>query len=383
MTTSNPREASDDGEADDAGRALGGGLMSSPLVTQFKKGGISRDVRLTAASGALPLTPFDQVELLFLLSHDKDEEVAGKASASLLALPPAELVNVLKDASVPADALSFFGEHAQEDEIQQVIVRNPTTHDETICRMVPRLSETNLEFIVVNQTRLLRHTPIIDALEANENLGPDQLRRVRELKHDFKIGVVPEAKPARPPVAAEVAKVDLGMGPAEEEEPPPKSREEAETLYGLKDSRDEELTEEEKEERKSIFEKLYTMTPAQKMVYALKGGRQARMMLIRDRNRTVWGAVLSSPKMSEADAEAIAQMRNVAPDVLREVGKKREWTKRYKVAHELVKNPKTPPEISSQLLTRMSARDLKALVKDRNVPEMIRRQAAKITKRAG
>jgi hypothetical protein len=113
----------------------------------------------------------------------------------------------------------------------------------------------------------------------------------------------------------------------------------------------------------------------------LKGSRQARMMLIRDRNRTVWGAVLSSPNMNEADAEAIVQMRNVAPDVLREVGKKREWTKRYKVAHELVKNPKTPPEISSQLLPRMAARDLKALTKDRNVPEMIRRQADKLTKR--
>jgi hypothetical protein len=117
------------------------------------------------------------------------------------------------------------------------------------------------------------------------------------------------------------------------------------------------------------------------MIMGLKGSRQARLMLIRDRNRTVWGAVLSSPNMNEADAEAIVQMRNVAPDVLREVGKKREWVKRYKVAHELVKNPKTPPEVSSQLLTRLSARDLKSLVKDRNVPEMIRRQAEKLTKR--
>lgn len=358
--------------------------MSSPLVNQFKKGGISRDVRLTAASGALPLTPFDQVDLLFLLTRDKDEEVGRKAAASLLALPASDLANVLRDAAVPTDALAFFGEHAQEEEVQQAIVRNPTTSDETIWRMVPRLTETSLEFIVVNQTRLLRHTPIIDALEANENLGSDQLRRIRELKHDFKIGVVPEAKPAAPPPPETPSKVDLGKGPAEEDEPPPKSREEAETLYGLRDSKDdEELTDEEKEKRKSIFERIFTMNPAEKMLEALKGDRMSRMMLVRDRNRAVWAAVLQSPATNEADAEAIAQMRNVSPDVLREVGKKREWTKRYKVAHELVKNPKTPPEISSQLLPRMSSRDLKALVKDRNVPEMIRRQAEKMTKRAG
>lgn len=351
--------------------------MSSPLVNQFKKGGISRDVRLTAASGALPLTPFDQVELLFLLTRDADEEVSRTAQASLLAVSPQALAAVLKDPTVPAEALAFLGENTDSDEVQQAVVRNPTTPDEAVRRMVPKLSETNLEFVVVNQTRLLRHTAIIDALEANENLNSDQLRRVKELKHDFKIGVVPEEKKAPPPPPS---KLDLGKGPAEEEEPPPKSQEEAEALYGLKDH-DGDLSPEEKAEKENLFKEIMTASANKKMIMALKGSRQARMMLIRDRNRIVWGAVLSSPNMNEADAEAIAQMRNVAPDVLREIGKKREFVKRYKVAHELVKNPKTPPEVSSQLLPRMAMRDLKSLVKDRNVPEMIRRQAEKLSKR--
>ncbi len=352
--------------------------MSSPLVNQFKRGGISRDVRLTAASGALPLTPFDQVELLFLLTRDSDEDVTKTAQQSLLAVSPSALATVLKDPTVPADALAFLGENTDSDEVQQAVVRNANAPDEAIRRMVPKLSETNLEFIVVNQTRLLRHTPIIEALEANENLNSDQLRRIRELKHDFRIGVIPEEKKAPPPPPT---KLDLGKGPAEEDEPPPKSREEAEALYGLREHPDGELTPEEEEEKKSLFAQIMTANASEKMIMGLKGTRQARMMLIRDRNRTVWGAVLSSPNMNEADAEAIVQMRNVAPDVLREIGKKREWTKRYKVAHELVKNPKTPPEVSSQLLPRMAARDLKALTKDRNVPEMIRRQAEKLTKR--
>ena len=63
------------------------------------------------------------------------------------------------------------------------------------------------------------------------------------------------------------------------------------------------------------------MNAAEKMMKALKGEREARMMLIRDRNRTMWSAVLSSPKMNESDAGQIAKMRNVAPDVLREIAK--------------------------------------------------------------
>jgi hypothetical protein len=291
---------------------------------------------------------------------------------------PSALATVLRDPNVPAEALAFLGENTDSDEVQQAVVRNPTTPDEAIRKIVPKLSETNLEFIVVNQTRLLRHTPIIDVLEANENLNSDQLRRIRELKHDFKIGVIPEEKKAPPPPPP---KLDLGKGPAEEDEPPPKSREEAETLYGLRGHTEGELSPEEEEEKKSLFTQIMTASASEKIIMALKGTRQARMMLIRDRNRTVWGAVLTSPSTNEADAEAIVQMRNVAPDVLREIGKNRQFVKRYKVAHELVKNPKTPPEVSSQLLPRLAARDLKSLIKDRNVPEMIRRQAEKLTKR--
>jgi hypothetical protein len=45
------------------------------------------------------------------------------------------------------------------------------------------------------------------------------------------------------------------------------------------------------------------------------------MMLIRDRDRMVWSAVSTSPKMNDSDVESIAKMRNVAPAVLREISK--------------------------------------------------------------
>jgi hypothetical protein len=332
-------------------------------------------VRYTAATGSLPLTPADQVELLFLLTRDQDEKISTTATESLDGLSTEELVAVLSAADTQEEVLGFFGARSAVDAVHQAVVRNQATSDETVCLMVPRLSETNLEFVVVNQTRLLRHPAIVVALEANENLNSDQRRRVNELKHDFKLGQEPE--PAPEPTAAELPKLDLGKGPAEEEEPPPKSREEAQERYGVADVIDGELTPEEEEKRRSVFERIYSMTTSQKMMEALKGDREARMMLIRDRNRSVWSAVLSSPRMSEADAEQIVKMRNIAPEVLREVGKNRSWTKRYIVAHELVKNPKTPPEVSTKMLQRIKDPDLRRLVRDKNVPEQIRRMAQK------
>jgi hypothetical protein len=88
--------------------------LSSPLVNQFKKGGISRDVRLTGASGALPLTPFDQVELLFLLTRDSDEEAEDGAGASRS--EPRRRHG--SRPTVPADALAFL-RATDSDEVQR------------------------------------------------------------------------------------------------------------------------------------------------------------------------------------------------------------------------------------------------------------------------
>ena len=63
-------------------------------------------------------------------------------------------------------------------------------------------------------------------------------------------------------------------------------------------------------------------------------------------------------------------MRNVSEDILRQVGNKREWVKRYNVVLGLIHNPRTPPTISSSLVKRLSNRDLRNLVRNREVPEL-------------
>ncbi len=143
---------------------------------------------------------------------------------------------------------------------------------------------------------------------------------------------------------------------------------------------DEGDTEEEKNKKKNLASRIYMMNAADKMVEALKGDQEARMMLIRDRNRLVYSSVLASPKLTDSDIEQISSMRNISPEVLRHVGKNPQWTKRYSVARELVRNPKTPPEVSMRLIQRLKDRDLKRLMKDRNVPELNSRPMANRTR---
>jgi hypothetical protein len=123
---------------------------------------------------------------------------------------------------------------------------------------------------------------------------------------------------------------------------------------------------------------LSSLPIVERMKLAMKGTREQRAQLIRDSNRMVASAVLSSPKLTETEVEAFAKMANVTEDVLRVIAANRTWTKNYSVVLGLAKNPKTPAGISMQLLHRLNEKDAKMLAVDRNVPEALRLAARKM-----
>ena len=119
-----------------------------------------------------------------------------------------------------------------------------------------------------------------------------------------------------------------------------------------------------------------------RMKLAMKGSREQRAQLVRDSNRMVATAVLSSPKLTDAEVETFTKMGNVSEDVLRIISMNRNWLKNYGVMHGLVKNPKTPAAISMQLIHRLNEKDVKMLAMDRNVPEVLRLVARKLMVKA-
>jgi hypothetical protein len=119
-----------------------------------------------------------------------------------------------------------------------------------------------------------------------------------------------------------------------------------------------------------------------KMKLAMKGTREQRAVLIRDPNKLVSSAVLSSPKLTDSEVESFTKMGNVSEEVLRVIGNNRSWLKNYGVMLGLVRNAKTPLAISMQLIQRLNERDQKMLAVDRNVPEALRLMARKLIAKA-
>jgi hypothetical protein len=123
---------------------------------------------------------------------------------------------------------------------------------------------------------------------------------------------------------------------------------------------------------------LSSLKVIERMKLAIKGTREQRAQLVRDTNRLVAAAVLSSPKLTEAEVEAFTKMGNVSEESMRTIGTNRGWLKNYGILAGVCRHPKTPPAISMQLVQRLNARDLKGLTTDRNVQEGLRQLARKI-----
>jgi hypothetical protein len=344
--------------------------VTNPLVEQFRRGGVPKELRLMAAQGALPLKPEDLLELLTDLLNDAEGAVKEQAEKSLKGFPAAEFLPILKSRETPPAVLAWGVTYRADRELREAALQNTSLTDEAIEAIAADLPEELAELVVINQTRLLRRITLLEAIEKNPNLSNDQKRRLRELRETFKIGVEeapPPPSPAPPPPPPP--------------EPPPEAWVE-DTTISEEEAKVRYLTDEERQqtEKVSALQKIYRLNAAEKMITALKGTREERAILIRDPNRIVSAAVLGSPKLTDAEIESFAAMKNVSDQVLREIGRNKEWIKRYSVLSSLVRNPRTPIAISMGMVARLNPRDMKSVSVDKNVSEAIRKQALKFVK---
>lgn len=137
---------------------------------------------------------------------------------------------------------------------------------------------------------------------------------------------------------------------------------------------------EEENKRETLLQRIGRMSTAQKIKTALTGNQEERLALIRDSNKVVARAVLQSPKLSDMEIENIASMKNVTEEVLRLISMNRKFMKSYAIMRQLVNNPRTPIDVSLPMLNRLNERDLKGIMLNKNIPEVIRSMAVKSVK---
>lgn len=324
------------------------------LLSTIETGTAPRRILEFAARGFVPLPPPELARALATIIASGDAELAPLAEQSWAGFDESALLGAVAMPSSRPEQLDVIARRTTKASVLEPLIRHRAVSDETLAWLAERVDGPLQDIIVTNQARLLAAPIIVERLFENPHLSTEIKRRADEFLEEFFLKKEREEEERRR-IAAEAAKL---AG----EEPPPRAEK--------TDADDEvELSEDEK---KSLFSRLASMGVSQKIKLAYSGNKEERMLLIRDMNRLVSTAVLKSPKTREADAESYASLKSVSEDVLRAIAFRKDWMRKYSIMAAIVKNPRSPIDVTLSLVIKLTTKDQKLLATDRNVPDAVR-----------
>ncbi len=389
-------------------------LSKSPPVALIQQGKAPRPAKLMVAQGKLPLAPEDLLFAQVLLTADADAEIAEAARASLAALNFDTLQPVAQSQETPEEVLHYLLLRPDLPErFGEQLLMHPALPDESALAFAKQsASGYLLEALTINQQRLIRLPALLDAILANPASTFEATRKAREVKTEFfekelgaeRIAREKKARAAKfaavldlPPLSDEafeaefqsvLAGFEAETGQTFSDEAPDEAAADADFEAMLAAIKSEEgldlrnAADPETQERLSIYQALARMSVKERIFAALKGGRDARAILIRDSNRMVSTAVVKNPRISEAEVEAIANIKGINEDVLRIIAMNRAWVSNYAIMHNLARNARCPLNFSMQFINRLQNRDLVNLTKSKSIPDALRQAANRlVTKR--
>lgn len=319
------------------------------LLAQIERGEATPQILDFAARGMVPLPPEELVRAIASIMASADARLAAIAAESFKAFDAASLKSAVLSPGVRTEQLAAVAQHTEEAHVLEPLIRHKAVSNETLAWLAERVEPSLQDIIVTNQTRLLAAPVIVERLFENPRLSPEIRRRADEFLEEFFLKQERERE-----AAGEVEEA------VEEEAPAPVPAAEVDEA-GLTEAA-----------KRSLFARVATMTVVQRIRLAYRGNKEERMFLVQDRNRLVSAAVLKSPKTRDGDAETIANMKSVSEDVLRAITFRRDWMRNYRIMRNIVKNPRSPIDVTLALVVRLSAKDQKTLAGDRNVPDAVR-----------
>jgi hypothetical protein len=336
-------------------------MSQTSLLDQILSGQ-NRELQMMAASGLVPLAPEDLIPLQVGLARSPDADIAGKAAHSLASLEPRIAMDFLTEHAREPE-LVYFARYVHNPVLIGVILRRRDTPRHLLVELASRLPADLQETLVLRQDAIIDEPEILVALEGNPEITNYARRRIWEYREHL----LPREKV--PPKTAEEIEAEAEATTEEE------VREAVEEVTGEPAT----LAEDGKIDLRKLTPDQLRFLPVPMRIKIAQGApRELRSVLVRDASTQVALAVVTRNALPDNEVEQIANNRQIAEEVLGEIAKRREWTRRYTIVKALVKNPKTYPSVAVHFLPRMTVRDLRDLAKDKNVSDAVRSVAVRL-----
>lgn len=301
-------------------------LKVSPEVARVVGAGASHEVRLAAARGALPLAGKDLLTALFFLANGQDAEVKQAAVTTLKNLPVTVLTSSLSATGLHPKLLELVARlRISESEVTGRILVHPDIEPGTLRYLARHAHlETLQQLFAAHQDKFDSNPELVEDLLANP-------RADRALKARLK-RPAPQSDP------------DRGSNHDEE---------------------------------RSKYQMSLDLKVAEKIKVGLTGDKEWRNLLIKDANKLVQGAVLKNPRITDGEVVMVARNKQSSDEMIRLILLNKDWMKLYEIKKALVWHPKTPLPKALRLVGFLNLKDLKDLVRSRNVQTAISTAARK------
>lgn len=295
-------------------------MKISRAAARYVQQSTPREEKLKAARGEVHLAPAEVPLVLFYLTRDPDPAVKSAAVSGLQNLSGQLLFDICSDPSIHPKVLQLLARlHGANPLVAEKITGNPAADQQTINSLGEQGGG------------------------AAAGTGAD--------------GNDPERRQAQP---GEEGDADHEAGEDPDENP---------------DGGEEE---EEEEEAKSTYQLAMEMGISEKIKMALTGDKEWRMLLVKDKNKLVSGAVIKNPRITENEILTITKCQLNNDDILRDICINKEWIKNYQIRKSLVENSKTPIHFTLRFLTGLTEKDLTLLSRSKNISSVIATQARRM-----
>jgi hypothetical protein len=318
------------------------------MADVIRDGSAPRSIVRRAARGELSVPLGEAIEILLILMSDRD--FGAEAEQTLAKWDDESLVQVVSDAATPAEVLTrLLQTQSHRPALVTALCGNPA---------MPTRAEEDLLQAMMNSARVRNSSRLLDLMMANSAsaaarpkltqwLASAQGKEAEEVAMHFLVRhadviALEDGKPFELVAASEGEDDPLG-----------------DLMARVK--RGEEPADPEQRAQVSVLQRISRLRVGERIKLAVKGNREERMVLIRDRSKMVSIAVLESPKVNDVEMETFAAMKNVQESVLRAIAGKRSYMKNYGVLRTLANNPKTPLDVALGLVQHLTSKDQRAL----------------------
>src|SRR3954471_2221043 len=374
------------------------------MIDLIKQSAVPANVMRSAAKGALALSSVEMVEVLVFLTTNP--LFAEQAKMTLAAWDEKASIAICSDPATPWEVLEYFCAPAnRRPRLVPALLENRSVRESTLQEM----AQTPLREIVdmmLKSPRVRASKEVLHALATTYHLSREEYEELKGAlgglgedtamfqayqgveageKTQYEIDHAAE-------IAAEEGKAFELVGGTLEDEADLAAAHAAEATATAaaataaaaaaqmaidETTQKMRVAEQKVRERQSTLQKLAKMSVGERVKQAMKGTKDERYILIRDGSKVVSGAVLQSPKISDAEIETFAGMKNVQESVLREIARNRKFIKNYGVVRQLANNPRTPIDVGLPLQAHLLLNDLKALSMNKNIGDTLRKAALK------